>query len=136
VDGIAVDPANSDRNIPWIDPADGNLHLPITKGVGEKYDVAVKALYTQSGEMKKALTGTWNVAKEYFYEENIDDSLEIEVVENAPAQGRLGTEKIVASLFAGMPEYLNFLLRIVLTLALIIFMANLSLMFFPQKRRV
>ena len=127
VDGAPADRANID--------ADGNLLLPINKEAGEKYKISFQALHTQPMLIKRALGNIWNVPDETFYERTISDSLEIEVIETPETSYRSGTKKILASVFSGLPNYVNFLFRTVLTLALILFVANLSFILFPKQKR-
>lgn len=132
VDGDMVDQTSTSHAAAWVDPATGNLHLPIDREEGYKYKVSIEALYTQSGPVKKALTGLWNVEKEYFYDKPISDSIEIGVDDPATTT-QAGPGKILASLFSLVPNYLNFLFRAILTSMLVLFLANLSLVFFPKR---
>ena len=134
VDGTAISPQDMEP-FPNIDPLTGNLNLPINKSEGEKYTISAEALYTQPDPARRALYKIWNVSPESFYEKKVGDSLEIEVIDLDAPLVQSGTKKILASVFSGMPSYLNFLFRTVLTLALILFMANLSFILFPKQGR-
>lgn len=132
VDGVAINDI-TDPSLAQINP-DGSLRLHINKPEGEKYTVSLETVYTQSGQIKKALTGIWNVPKENFYEKSIADSLEIEVADAPAATYQPGAQKILGSIFSGMPDYVNFLFRTVLTLALILFITNMSFALFPKQK--
>jgi len=136
VDGKKIDPlltaATADSK-PYIDNDTGNLILAVRKDPGDKYSISAKTFYTQPALVKRALGNIWNVPDATFIESNIEDYVEIEVTDPL-LETRAGPGKILASLFAGMPEYLNFLFRIFLTLGLILFISNLSLAMFPKSR--
>ena len=138
VDGELIDQELAFEDVgdsfPYIDNDNGNLYLPINKLKGAKYTITAKALYTQPDPERNALFDIWNVSPNSFYETTVEDSIEIEVVEDAALLPYSGPKKIMASLFAGAPEYLNFLFRIFLTLGLILFLSNLSLVMFPKSR--
>ena len=134
VDGIAVTPQDASP-LPNIDPTTGNLNLPIQKPSGEKYVISAEALYNQSEINKRALHKIWNNPVNSFYAKKVSDSLEIEVIEARVTGHQSGTKKILASIFSGIPSYVNFLFRIILALALILFLANLSFIIFPKQNR-
>ena len=133
VDGTRVESA-SEAPFPYITPATGDLNIPINKSVGEKYAISLKALYTQPDPQRRALHYIWNVPTSAFYETVVSDSAEIQVVK-APTQAASGTKKILASLFSLMPSYLNFLFRIILTMALILISSGLLFSIFPKQNR-
>ena len=134
VDGSIVEPT-AIAPAPHMDPLTGNLNLPIQRDDEDKHTISLEVFYTQTALIKKALYKIWSVPKDSFYEKKISDSMEIEVVEAPATSYQSGTKKILASVFSGLPNYVNFLFRTVLTLALILFLANMSFILFPKQDR-
>lgn len=131
VDGALVT-ANDTSPSPSLD-SNGNLVLSISKTIGGKYNVSFETLYTQSSLVRKALTQNWKVPANNLYEKNISHSITVRSVNNPATVSSSPTRKIMASLFSQFPAYFNFLFRIVLTMALILFSTTLLFSIFPKK---
>jgi hypothetical protein len=102
---------------------DGTLTFAANKKIGENYDVAIEALYTQDNNTKKFLNKNYNVQLNEFYEDMIDSAINIKItesVENVQTGNVKSGRKILAGLITGLPEYINFLFRIALTIMLIL----------------
>jgi len=68
-----------------------------------------------------------------FYKKEVSDDVEILIQDPNAIVYKNSPRKIFASLFASTPEYLAFLLRILLTTTLIIFVSRLILNFSPKN---
>lgn len=116
---------------------DNTLSFIANKLFDESYTVGVTALYTQPNSVKKALFSNWNIPLTAFYEKPIGDSITIKVTDyissGATLQAKNNNVKVLASLFSAVPGYVNFLFRILLTIALILFSTGLLFSFFPKQ---
>lgn len=107
---------------------DGTLTFSADKNVGDFYTVAASAFYTQDTNAKKALNKYWGVQLNEFYEKQISDGIEIKLaasIDDATLAKNSTPKKVLASLFSGLPSYLNFLFRIVLTSFLLLFLSGI-----------
>ena len=113
----------------------GTLSLD-PKPDGENYSVAASVLYTQSDKIKKALNKYWSVTYDQFYEKPVSASIDIEMRTFAPSGiAQAPSKKILANIYSSVPEYLAFLLRIVLTAFIIIFGSSFLLSLFPNLNK-
>jgi len=117
---------------------DGSISFPASKVTGDSYSVGISALYVQSNDVKNALNQNWGVSLASFYEKQLGASIQINVVDAlsgfTTAKANSARPKILASLFSGIPSYINFLFRIVLTIALILFTTGIIFTLFPKPQ--
>ena len=116
---------------------EGILTLP-DGALDQIYNVSISALYSPGNSAKKALQKYWDVTYGDFYEKTVADSIEIKMIDFMPqemAGAPASPRKILASMYLAVPEYLAFLLRIVLTGFLILFSSRFILSFFPNIQR-
>jgi hypothetical protein len=112
----------------------GVLSIP-SKEAKESYNISVSAIYTQDLITKKALYDFWDVPYNQFYEKKVSSSVSIVMEElEIPAGASIQNKKIFASLYLSLPSYFNFLLRIVLTIALLLFVSKLIFSFSTNEK--
>lgn len=114
---------------------DGSLSFFSTKLLGEDYSVGVTSVYAQSKNVRAALHKYWGIQLNEFYEKQISDTIEIKLVDSfAGSAGakKPQNNKLLASLFTGVPAYVNFLFRIVLTIAVLILVSRIIFTLFPK----
>lgn len=134
IDGIEM----NTNNLPAFGASiaeDGTLTFPASKQVGDSYNVAIKALYTQNNNTKKFLNKTANVQLSEFYENIITDNIYIKMTSSISGTGEAKTNtprQFLASLFVGLPAYISFLFRIVLTTMLILVTSWIVLSLSPK----
>lgn len=131
IDGTSITAYNAGLYGFEID-SDGVLTLPPKEIQGESYNISVGALYAQNNLVKKALNAIWGVTYSQFYEKIISDNATI-TMQDGPTKrlGGIKTKKIFASIYSSTPAYLAFLLRIILTISLILFVTKLVFSFAP-----
>lgn len=123
IDGVPMTADNLPLFGATVDAANGTLTFPANKQLGDNYAVSIQALYAQDTNTKKFLNQTAGVQLDEFYESTIGDSVNIQLVNalsGTPTAKAGGNQQLLASLFTGLPAYLNFLFRIVLTTLLIL----------------
>lgn len=137
IDGVPMTADNLSIFGATVNPDSGALAFPANKRLNEIYNVAIQALYVQDNSTKKFLNQTQNVRLDEFYESTISDSVEIQMVSSingvSGAQAS-APKKFVASLFVGLPDYLSFLFRIVLTTMLLLATSWIVLVLLPRTR--
>jgi len=138
IDGVTIDDSNAAAFGANIDSGDGSLSFPANKSLGDSYDVSISSLYTQSALAKKALQKYWNVSLADFYEKPIGTSINIQVTDTLTdaagnITGSVKNTKVLASLFSQVPSYINFLFRVILTIALILFTTSILFSLSPKQ---
>ncbi|PIR73282.1 MAG: hypothetical protein COU40_03450 [Candidatus Moranbacteria bacterium CG10_big_fil_rev_8_21_14_0_10_35_21] len=135
IDGIAI----NDETAPFfgasLDSETGNLTFKANKPVGESYSISAESLYMQNNSVRKLLSENFGIASSDFYEKMISKTITIDMVESlsgSTTAKAIGNKKILASLFSGMPIYLNFLFRIVLTSFLFFFVIKIIFNLLPK----
>ncbi|KKR21832.1 MAG: hypothetical protein UT50_C0003G0013 [Candidatus Moranbacteria bacterium GW2011_GWA2_39_41] len=136
LDGVAITSANAPEMGASL-TSTGELSFIADKKIGESYSVEIGDLYTQPKTTKKALYDIWNVPATAFYEKPVGNSINIKVTNQLAgemiASTRTPKQKVLASLFAEIPTYISFLLRIALTIILILATTNIIFSFFPKQ---
>ncbi|MDO9231230.1 MAG: hypothetical protein Q7U36_01965 [bacterium] len=132
IDGDSINSANANVYGFKIDDA-GILTLKSKEKQGESYNISVGTLYTQNNLVKKALSAIWGVTYNQFYEKAVSDDAII-TMQDPPEtkEGSIKPKKIFATIYSSTPAYLAFLLRIVLTISLILFVTKIVFSFTPQ----
>lgn len=131
IDGDSINSANASVYGFNIDSS-GVLTLPPKEKQGESYNILVGTLYTQNNLIKKALSAIWNVTYNQFYEKTVSDDAVITMQDPIVLSSQAKSKKIFATIYSSTPAYLAFLLRIVLTISLILFVTKLVFSFSPQ----
>ena len=127
IDGKTVNAITASTYGFTIDSNNGNLILP-AKNKGESYDISVSALYSQDNLIKQALNEYWGVSYNQFYEKPISATIHIDIVDNlAVTKAKVNKQKIMANIYASVPNYLSFLLKLVLTAGILLFGAKFIL---------
>lgn len=136
IDGVALTPENMSYFGAAVS-SDGILTFPAAKQLGEIYNVSVQALYAQDNNIKKFLYQTAGAQLNEFLEMTISDNIEIQMADLAGVSGAQTNtpRKFLAALFTGLPAYVSFLFRIVLTVMLILAVSWITMAFTPKAQR-
>jgi hypothetical protein len=99
-----------------LDTKTGTLTLP-PKNEGESYIVGFSVPYTQKNAKKQALNQYWNVSYTDFYEKKLSSQVQIKMVSLSSQLAKIDPtqKKILATISSGIPSYISFLFRIVLS---------------------
>jgi len=135
IDGVAL----TDENMPYFGAAvssDKTLTFPAAKQLGEIYNISAKALYSQDNSTKKFLNLNEGVQMGEFFESTISDSIEIQMANLTGASSASASvpRKFLAAIFTGLPAYVSFLFRIVLTVMLILAVSWITMGLTPGTR--
>lgn len=124
VDGTAVDMAD-----------DGIITIP-GKNSGEYYSVSLIGNYVPDVNILKALNKHWGVGYGDIYQKNLGKSITIQMVDSIPggqtASLTQKNKKMFATIASGIPAYLAFLIRTILSISLIIFVLRLIFSLSPR----
>ena len=115
-----------------------DFEIAIDKPSGSVYNINLNAIYEQPPAVRKALGDIWNVSQFESVENKMSNFIQIEVTESsAPADQSAikGTGKALASLLSYFPAQLMFLLRILLTMLMVIFVSGAILSISPQEKK-
>lgn len=136
IDGVALTPENMSYFGAAVS-SDGILTFPAAKQLGEIYNVSVQALYAQDNNIKKFLYQNAGVQLNEFIEMTVSDNIEIQMADLAGTYGAKTSapRKFLAALFTGLPAYVSFLFRIVLTVMLILAVSWITLSLTPRAQR-
>lgn len=116
---------------------DNVLILP-GKNTDEFYDVSVVANYTQDVNTKKALNKYYEVNYNNFYEKQYSNSIRINMVDSffgdlsSDISQKPTTKKIFATVISGLPSYIAFLLKTIISVGLIVFIIKIIFSFTPK----
>lgn len=136
LDGTVVTEDNQDALGATLVPLDPNkdeffydgLDVLNKKAVGEAYNLAFSASVVKNYMVKKALEQIWGLTiTDFFYEDDLKDTAQVEIVEYNPNLAQKDgqkTKKVLASLVSQFPSQVNFLFRIILTTAMMLFVAG------------
>lgn len=135
MDGVAMSPENLSYFGATVS-SDGTLTFPIAKQLGEIYTVSVQALYSQDNNTKKFLNLNEEVQLSEFSESTISDNIEVQMVDLSGTSGASASapKKFLAAIFTGLPAYISFLFRIVLTVMLILAVSWITMSLTPGTR--
>jgi hypothetical protein len=139
VDGKTVLDETEYASDPYLTTVDGieTLNIPIEKAIGTSYKVTSVTLYAQTMETKRVLYDRWQIALPLLSTEDITKTVTIQVTDKlnaTDAVANLKQNKVLASLFSGLPSYIAFLFKIMVTFALILFSSSLILSFSPKRK--
>jgi len=136
IDGVAL----TADNMSYFGAAvssDKTLTFPAAKQLGEIYNISAKALYSQDNNTKKFLNLNEGVQMGEFFESTISDSIEIQMVNltGASSASTSVPRKFLAAIFTGLPAYVGFLFRVVLTVMLILAVSWVTLGLTPGMKK-
>jgi len=137
---IAGDVEVYNKNKQWLldgeeqgDNLSNDLSLAATKDVGEIYDIEFNAIYNQSPSIRRALNNIWGISSFDSVESDLSSSIQIETVENSTITKSNEEKAILASVLGNTSENIIFLLRLILTIALMIFVSGLVFAVAPRR---
>lgn len=108
----------------------GALILP-PRANGDKYTVSFIDTFTPTKAVQSILNQYWNQTYTDFYERQLSDTIEIDMVSTSIAQSQTSPGKILATISSGLPAYLIFLFRIILSGTAIIFALRIIFTILP-----
>lgn len=121
---------------------DSNNNLAFTTVAGNNYSVSNTSVYAPTTAVKAKIHNDWGVPLNSFEEKNVNQTINIAVVDQfssattgTVAQTSPAKQKVLASLFSGLPAYINFLFRIIITMALILFSTGIMFSLFPKQNQ-
>ncbi|MFZ2193856.1 MAG: hypothetical protein WAV31_06460, partial [Candidatus Moraniibacteriota bacterium] len=112
---------------------DGALTLP-AKDYGEAYQIDFSALYSQDIKVNKVLNKYWKVGYDDFYEKRLTHAIKITMADSALVKAKTNSQKILATISAGIPSYIVFLFRIVLSGFVILFLLKILTFLIPKTK--
>ncbi|KKT93294.1 MAG: hypothetical protein UW95_C0024G0007 [Parcubacteria group bacterium GW2011_GWC1_45_14] len=107
----------------------------VTERPGRSYNVSINATYSQPISTRKALEKIWGVSQMQTAEENLEHAIQIEVIESEYDETvalKNGTKKFLANIASNMPQQALFLLKIILTGAMLIGISGLVFSIAPS----
>jgi len=113
-----------------------NFEIIVNRPIGSVYNINLNAIYEQSLATRKALRDIWGISQFESTENRMSNFVQMEVVENSGAnQSALkGSQKALASLLSHFPEQVMFMLRILLTVSMMIFVSGAVLSISPRRQ--
>jgi len=111
----------------------GKLILP-PKDNGEKYTISFSTTFAPTALTKKLLNKFWDITYNDFYEKKLSAGIEIEMTSASIAQAENSPKKILATVSSGIPSYIAFLFRIMLSGCAIIFALKIIFSILPKTK--
>ena len=117
-----------------VDPDKTSVSFATTRLEGEYHLVAFNTLYAPSTNIKKILNANWDINYDQFYEKQLGASIDVEMVPALTTANSNNSppKKVLAAMISGLPAYINFLFRIVMTSLLLLFGIWIVLSLFPS----
>ncbi len=114
--------------------ADGEIELPITKGVGDIYNVSYHASVIQSSGVRKALQRFWNISTFDSGEVLFSKSIQVEVLgsDGTETVGSLPGSKKFAALASYIPATVLFAVKAFFAMALILLVSGFMMALVPE----
>ena len=112
---------------------DGTLILP-AKDYGEAYQIEFSALYAQDINVNKVLNKYWDISYDDIYEKQLSHAIKINMVNSELVKAKTSQQKILATISAGIPSYIVFLFRIVLSGFVIFFLLKIFVFLLPKTK--
>ncbi|EKE11542.1 MAG: hypothetical protein ACD_15C00063G0001 [uncultured bacterium] len=139
VDGEEIINTNNSSIEAFVSDGGNTLNLPVTKQLGASYTITSTTSHKQDEATKKALYDKWNISRSNLSENDIVKTIKVIVSDNINGEKKITYQKkdenkILASLFSGLPGYISFLFKIIVTFALIIFSSSLILSISPERK--
>lgn len=112
----------------------GAIAFSALKNAGDIYNITLQASLVQSQEIRQALRDIWGISPLDSPEITFSKNAQVELQEPGFAQGNLqGTKKYLAAIASYIPTSVIFLLRVVLSIFLLIFTANVLYALLPER---
>jgi hypothetical protein len=111
----------------------GKLILP-PKDNGEKYIISFSTVFAPTTITQQLLNKYWDITYNDFYEKKRSAGIEIEMTNASIAQAENSPKKILATVSSGIPSYIAFLFRIVLSGCAIIFALKIIFSILPKTK--
>ncbi len=112
----------------------GAIAFSALKNPADIYNITLQASLVQSQEIRQALRDIWGISPLDSPEITFSKNVQVELQEPGFAQGTLqGTKKYLAAIASYVPTSLIFLLRVVLSIFLLIFTANVLYALLPER---
>jgi hypothetical protein len=135
VDGI--DPTNVNPPLgytPATVAADAaSVSIPINKLPGDSYNVSFTALYSADPALKPILNRVWGIGFNQIASFPLSTTVDLKVAIPTATAENTGPKKFLATLSSGLPSYISFLFRIVLTAALLLLGTHIIFSFLPSS---
>lgn len=113
--------------------AGGVLSFAATKPAPDVYNIALQSSLTQSQEIRQALSDIWGISQLESPEILLSASVQVQLREPGLAQGALpGAKKYLAAIASYIPSSVIFSFRIVLSVILILFTAQVLFVLLPE----
>lgn len=104
---------------------------------GQVVNVTVRGVTLQDNDTRRALIDTWGISQLDSGEERFESSVQIEMVENSGSnQGIAGVRKYLAAFGTYIPETFLYTIRMMLSGALVLFVAGAAFVFIPESASV
>ncbi|MCX6765410.1 MAG: hypothetical protein NT136_00325 [Candidatus Moranbacteria bacterium] len=113
------------------------LNLTAEKEAGDVYNIGLNTLYKTSNDIRKALNKIWNISQFESTEKYMPVSLQVEVALSSEEEALTlkNSGKFLAGLLSHLPTQIMFLLRIILTIAIILITTGVVFAFIPETYR-
>jgi len=105
------------------------------KGVGSAYNIVLKSVLKSPLEKRRILKNLWKVSQFDSTEKYLANTAQIEITSQGEESEYLtldSSKKILASLFLNLPSQIVFLLRIILTIAVILLVTSIVFSLTPK----
>lgn len=114
----------------------GAIAFSALKKAPDVYNLSLSASVVQSQEVRRALRDIWGISPLDSPEIHFATTAQVELLEPGFAQGTLqGSKKYLAAIASYIPASVMFSFRIVLSIVLILFTANILLTLLPEQSR-
>ncbi len=112
-----------------------NFEITMNKPIGSYYGVGLEATYEQSLAVRRILNEVWGVSQFESTENKMSDFSQIEIVENTSSSTGMveGSQKALANLLYHFPSQAMFMLKILLTVLMIIFISSAVMSISPRR---
>lgn len=107
------------------------IELAVDETAGNIYNVDVRAVVSQSAEIRTALANIWGISQSETGETIVENSIQVEVIQNEYLGLIKGTKNVLASVASNVPDQVMFLLRIILAIAFLVFFPRIIFSLFP-----
>jgi hypothetical protein len=140
VDGQQITASENSSSEPFLSNNGNTLNLPIKKSLGEKYTISSSTSRKYDASTKALLYDEWGISKSNLSENNLSKSITVIVSDNINGKAspvtydKINRDKVLASLFSGLPDYIFFLFKIIVTFALILFSSSLIISISPERK--
>ena len=115
----------------------GAIAFTALKPALDVYNLSLSASVVQSQEVRRALRDIWGISPLDSPEIHFSTNAQVELLEPGFVQGTLqGSKKYLAAIASYIPASVMFSFRIVLSIVLLLFTANLLLVLLPEQSQL